>query len=394
MTDQREVNSNSPPAESFSIEGQVEAVSVPEPNVAKLKKNFEKSVDLLTAWDHTGDPNHQIAGDIGSALKTIDDTLILLHRVEHDSQYQDKTADIIKFLEAKKTGFQYRRENRLPSIYRQRDEIRQKLAAKDFQTAASMLEMMGAQSDTSELVTVLKKEYAQVMEIIEELSDEQGDFELDISKLWNKVFTHNQGLDSATSIIQELLPRYQQVAIFKRNLELLLPWAKMQGREGELITMRQALPELQIAILDRVAGNIRQLIAQIWRDKLISFMANNFRLPDKHEGLDPRRRIEAAIADLQTEFSKAKVLMKTDDLEQKLQEVESQIRQAQLLDRQPVRQSVHQVATVIKKAMGKATDEVSLEDLQQRRLELIALKKNLSAALKVTKEAEEFLEQM
>ncbi len=210
----------------------------------------------MAAWDHTGNPDHSVVGDSEAALKIIDETLSALRISDHTPEDQEKADKIVVFLEAKQKGFIYRQEKNMPSVLRQRNDIRKKLAEGDFNIAGQMLETMATQPDTTDLVQALRNEYAQVMEIMEELSDDDGSYELDISKLWTKVYEHNQGLDFETSISGDLLTRYRQVAILNRNLDVLLPWAEMQGREQNIEIMEESLPEIEVAIIDRVVSII------------------------------------------------------------------------------------------------------------------------------------------
>lgn len=349
------------------------------------------AIQLIAAWDHTDNSSHRVVGDPEAALRIIDETLALLSEFGHAPEDLGKVNQLTSFLKTTQKGFKYRQERGMPSVLRQRNEVRKKIAEGDFNTAGQMLETMADQPDTSDLVSALRNEYMQVMEIMEELSDEDGTFELDIGKLWTKVFKHNQGLDFETSISSNLLTRYKQVAVLNKNLKVILPWAEMQGSEQRIEAMEESLPEIEGAILDRVVSIITQVTSSIWMDKVT---VSDFSQPSKYDELDLRSRIEAVVADLRLEFQQAGVSMDASEIDNKLREINLKIKQAHLVDNQPARKKLHQISMVVRKAMRQDVDERSIQDLNQRRLQILALQNFLPAAIRVTEEAKIFLDQI
>ncbi len=346
---------------------------------------------LVGAWDHTGNSHFAFSGDIQSALETLQATVEQLEQFQGDPEDQKQVGELTDFLRAALTGFEYRQQKKLPSINRQRDAIRRKFAEDDIAAAGDLLETLARQPDATDVAQELRDEYALVSEIREELSEKAGQYEFDIDRLWTKVFTLNQGLDSETSISGALLTNYKQVAILSENLRILMPLATMQGREKSIKEMQAALPEIEAVIVDRVVSVISQVTERISRKKVALYDYSS--RPQEYRDLKSRERIAAVIADLRNEFAQAGVGVDAGDIEKKLREIDEAMKASHSEDHPPKKNLLQMIAKTFQRPVRQANIQ-SMQQLYNPRQQLRVLRDYLSQALAVFKEAEEFLQEM
>ncbi|MDH5533849.1 MAG: hypothetical protein OEX81_05510 [Candidatus Pacebacteria bacterium] len=273
----------------------------PKPG-AELVEKISKATDIVSGWDHTGDENKRIAGDPDEAIRDLTEAEEQLEGLKTGDNEKDNIIQkVINDISQSRQGFQYRQEHGLESIYSQRDLIRREMAhmLNDHEAgpkAARMMEQLQNQPDASILVDILQEEYKKIIELMEEASESDEELLLSGQELVDHIFQYHLkgGLKTAHQL-------YQKSQLIKKNIDLIRPLLELQQQTRTLENLVDSQERMEKGSIN---GAIYNLVDEIGRLRRYKGADLNEQLTvSKHEDIeDPIARIEALIADIESEL--------------------------------------------------------------------------------------------
>lgn len=276
-----------------------------------------KATGLLYHWDHTGDPNRRITGNIEQAIGLINETIQFLERVAENGKnkkgnnIEGKSRKLVEYFKNSLNGFEYRRINQLHSVRGQVFDLRKAMAEsissndkrKAEMNVIAIMSHLQRQPDAVDIIAQLQSEYHEIQQLAEEFNEGGNDFTIDINELIKKIIESNKDVDQFYPTFEQIEVAFEKLAIFSHNLDLLKNLAEIRDESPKIYDTSELLQEKKeqlarsiIIVLNEVLSKVRKKPGE-----------NSLEFSEYFDDItDPKERVESLISLVEEEFSNLK----------------------------------------------------------------------------------------
>ncbi|GIK84171.1 MAG: hypothetical protein BroJett025_07930 [Patescibacteria group bacterium] len=336
---------------------------------------LEDALGLLYHWDHTGNPDRAISGNIDQAVEVITQfqrqfqEMLLQVDGEDKAEITQRGQAILSNFEESLAGFQYRKENGLQNVRNQKRQIRKAMTLsihdpEQSRLARELMMQLQRQPDAQLDVTELQAEYQEIGNLAEAFNESGANFTADIDELGKRVAESTRDVSDYRPTMEQIRAAHEGLQQLQQNYELLKRLAELQNAQGIMERIAENLSYRKTEIGEAVVKVVNGVLHDIRKARdgslfLTELLGSDFReLP-----LD--ERFAAAAKVLAEELEEARRLAaKADELKAKWDEKEKLLERKERARKGVLGNATAPLANALLGKMGRQTPEEKITALR------------------------------